>query len=234
MAEIKTYTKDGTLSGTAEVSDGIFNIKASEPAIYQSVVAYLANQRQGTASTKNRARVTASGRKLYKQKGTGRARTGSARSPIRVGGGTIFGPGPRSYRQRVPKKVRRLALKSALSLKVQEDKISIIEDIVLSGPKTKIVIGLLNAMGLSERQKVLLLEDMASSELVKSCRNIQGLKLKQADSLCTWDVLQADLVVFTQKGLEKLREILSDERSEMGNSSPSDNREGDGAEDGRE
>jgi len=186
----------------------VFDIEPAEHAIYQVVKAYLNNQRQGTASTRNRSRVRGGGSKPWRQKGTGRARAGTYSSPLFVGGGVIFGPTPRSYRERTQKKVRRLALKSALSIKARESALKVVEDFVLEEPKTRRIVEMLQTCGLNG-EKVLFLVAERSDAIHKSCRNIPDLTLRHVSSLCTYDVVRADLVLFTRSGLTETEERFS-------------------------
>ncbi|MFH1006764.1 MAG: 50S ribosomal protein L4 [Candidatus Latescibacterota bacterium] len=186
----------------------IFDIEPSEHAIYQVVKAYLTNQRQGNASTKTRGQVNGGGVKPWRQKGTGRARAGTLSSPIFTGGGIVFGPIPHAFRERTQKKVRRLALKSTLSIKAREEGLKVVEDFVLEEPKTRRIVEMLQACGL-EGKKVLLLVSESSDAIRKSCRNIPNLSLRHIDSLCVYDVMAVDLVLFTRSGLAKTEDKLS-------------------------
>jgi len=153
------YEDDGTETGKMELPEKLFGREVNEHVIHEAVVAYLANQRQGTASTKERSDVKGGGRKPYRQKGTGRARAGTNRSPIFRGGGTVFGPHPRSYRVSLPRKVKRLALKSALSDRAAAERIAVIDAIDLAEVKTKAVAQLLDKMGISDQRVLILTED---------------------------------------------------------------------------
>ena len=206
IAEVFSIT--GERQTPAELMPSIFDIEPAEHAIYQVVKTYLNNQRQGTASTKNRSRVRGGGSKPWRQKGTGRARAGTYSSPLFVGGGVIFGPTPHPYRERTQKKVRRLALKSALSIKARENALKVLENCVLEEPKTKRIAEMLRVCGING-EKVLFLVSERSDAIHKSCRNIPNLTLRHVSSLCTYDVVCADLVLFTRSGLAKTEEMLS-------------------------
>ncbi len=179
------YKTDGNTSGDKiELTDDIFGIEPNDHAIYLSVKAFLAHQRQGTSKAKERSEVRGGGRKPFRQKGRGGARAGTSRSPLWVGGGTIFGPRPRSYRQNLPKKVKRLARKSAFSYKVKDEQLMVVEDFSFEHPKTKeftIVLDALNATG----KRVLLLTGKNDSVVYKSGRNISKVKVLEAAKAST-------------------------------------------------
>ncbi|HAV92337.1 TPA: 50S ribosomal protein L4, partial [candidate division WOR-3 bacterium] len=157
--EAKVYSIDGKSTRTITLPDNLFNAEVSETALYEAVREYLANQRQGTAKTKTRGDVSGGGKKPWKQKGTGRARAGSIRSPLWVGGGTTFGPTPRDYSYRINKRVKRTALKSALTLKAKEEKIMVIEDVNIDTPKTKTFNDLTKKMNMKKEAKKLIIAD---------------------------------------------------------------------------
>ncbi len=190
---------DGTASGEKlELSDDIFAIEPNEHAIYLSVKAFLANQRQGTHKAKERSEVRGGGKKPWKQKGRGGSRAGTSRSPLWVGGGTIFGPRPRDYRQDLPKKVNKLARKSALSHKVKDEQVIIVEDFNFELPKTKEFEKFLNAIKVGGK-KILLLTKENSSTVYKSGRNIPKVKILEAGKASTYDILNNQVLVM-QKG----------------------------------
>ena len=208
MNTVQVYRADGTVLESAELSEALFGIEPSRAAIYQTVKAYMTNQRQSIASTKTRSDVAGTGKKLYRQKGTGRARAGSIASPLRVGGGVIFGPHPFVYRERIPKKVRRLALRSALTLKARSDDIVGLEDLAFPEPKTKQMIEVLKNLEMPEgEKKILLVVGRADPILLKSSRNIQRLRVTSADMLCTYEILDAERMILTQSALERLKEV---------------------------
>lgn len=190
---------DGSASGeNIDLSDDIFGIEPNDHAIYLSVKAYLANQRQGTHKAKERSEVRGGGKKPWKQKGRGGSRAGTSRSPLWVGGGTIFGPRPRDYRQYLSKKVKRLARKSALSYKVKDEQIIVIEDFNFETPKTKEFEKLLDALKI-EGKKVLLLTNGNQETVYKSGRNIPKVKILEAAKASTYDILNNQVLVM-QKG----------------------------------
>ncbi|MCX7612453.1 MAG: 50S ribosomal protein L4 [Ignavibacterium sp.] len=193
------YKIDGTLAEEKiELLDEIFAIEPNDHAIYLDVKAYLANQRQGTHKAKERGEVRGGGKKPWRQKGRGGARAGTIRSPLWVGGGTIFGPRPRDYRQKLPKKVKQLARKSALSYKAKENQILIIEDFTFEQPKTKEFVKLLNNLNLSGK-KILLLTTNYDINIYKSGRNIPKVNILEAAKASTYDILNNQILVM-QKG----------------------------------
>lgn len=207
MATAKLYTKDGTERGALELPGGVFGCDVNEAAMHQVVKAYLANQRQGNASTKERSDVRGGGKKPFRQKGTGRARAGTTRSPLFRGGGVVFGPQPRDYRQAVPKKVRRLALRSALSSRAGEDAVIVVDDLQYTEPKTKRFAELLNKIG-SADGKVLFVIDSPRPEVVKSARNLPNVKISLGRDLTTYDVLWADKLVVSETALKSIEEAF--------------------------
>ena len=177
---LDVFKIDGSKSGdTIDLSDSIFAIEPNDHAIYLSVKAFLANQRQGTSKSKERAEVRGGGKKPWKQKGRGGARAGTSRSPLWVGGGTIFGPRPRDYRQDLPKKVRRLARKSAFSYKVKDEQLLVVEDFNIEKPKTNEFSKILSALKINGK-KVLLLTEANNPNVYKSGRNIPKVKVLEA------------------------------------------------------
>lgn len=201
--------KDGEKSGKskAELRESIFEIEPNETVVYEDVRRYMANQRKGNASTKERAEVRGGGRKAYRQKGTGMARRGSIRSPLLVGGGTVFGPKPRNYTVKMTKKMRRLARKSALSLKASEDAIHMVEDFTMDTPKTSEIADMLKAFGLSGK-KVLILTAGSDINLYKSARNIPGVQVLEANKPTTYQVLNVDALIIQESALEVLQESV--------------------------
>ena len=204
MASLDVYNRSGDTLKQRELSDAFVNATVNEAVIHQCVVSHLANQRRGTASTKTRSEVRGSGKKLYRQKGTGRARVGDGKSPIRVHGGVAFGPKPRSYRQRTPKKVRQLGLHSALAGKFQNDDCILIEDFTLDAPKTKDMVQVLGNLELAD--KVLFVLGQPESNIYLSVRNMPNVNSCVWDTLNVYDVLWHDKIVFTESAAEKLEE----------------------------
>lgn len=206
--KLPIYTIDGGESGQeAELKDSIFDIEPNETVVYEDVRRYMANQRQGTASTKERSEVRGGGRKAYRQKGTGMARRGSIRSPLLKGGGTVFGPSPRNYTVKMTRKMRQLARKSALTVKAEAGEIRIIEDFNLDEPKTRKVADLLKALEL-EGKKVLLLTGSTDQILYKSARNIPKVKVLEGNKPSTYQILHADVILMQQSALEALQESV--------------------------
>lgn len=197
MAEVKAplYKADGVASGDIKLDVEVFGIEPNLDVLHQVVTAQLAAARAGTASTKSRGEVRGGGRKPWRQKGLGRARHGSIRSPIWVGGGVAHGPHPRSYAQRTPKKMKRLALRSALSARAGESAIKVVDDIDWSAPKTKQAVNLLHAM--EARGKTLVVLTQLDGSAGKSFRNLPDVRLVEPGHLTAYDVLWSDQVVFT-------------------------------------
>jgi large subunit ribosomal protein L4 len=203
--ELEVYKKDGTKSGEkVKLSDDIFGIEPNEHAIYRAVRAYLDNQRQGTAKVKTREEVRGGGKKPFKQKGTGNARQGSSRSPVMVGGGSIFGPKPRDYTTKLPTQLHKLARKSALSFKAKEGQIKIVEDFSFDAPKTKEMVSVLKALQL-ETSKTLLLMPKADGNVVKSGRNIPKFIIKEADKASTYDFVNNNTLLIQKGAVEVLQ-----------------------------
>lgn len=203
MATFDVYNRSGEIIHQKEVSDSIINTPVSTAILHQCVVAYLANQRSGTSSTKTRAEVRGSGRKLHRQKGTGRARVGDSGSPTRVHGGVAFGPKPRSYRQHIPKKVRKHGVCSALADRFQNDQCVLIESFTLDKPRTKDVIQFLEALSLEG--KLLLVLDQQDRNVELSVRNIPHVSTCIWDVLNVYDLLGHDKIVITESAVEKLQ-----------------------------
>lgn len=204
MATLDVYNRSGEVIHQKELSEDFTSAPVNEAVVHQCVVAHLANQRSGTASTKTRGEVKKSGKKLYRQKGTGRARAGDSGSPTRVHGGVAFGPRPRSYRQHVPKKVRRLGLCSALTDRFQNDQCRVIEEFTLDQPRTKDVVQFLDALNLDG--KVLLVLDQHNQNVHLSVRNIPQVNSCVWDILNVYDVLWHDKIVITELAAENLQE----------------------------
>lgn len=206
--ELDIYKLNGKKSGKkVKLSPEVFEIEPNDHAIYLAVKAYRANQRQGTHSVKTRSAVAGGGRKPFRQKGTGRARQGTIRAPHMVGGGRAFGPHPRSYRQDLPKKVKRLANRSALSYKAKEKKIVVIEDFQFEEPKTKQVVEMLQNLGIDDR-KVLILTKEHDINLYKSARNIPYKSVQQAPQFSTYELLGAQTLIIQKSGVEIINEVL--------------------------
>lgn len=208
MLNAVLYDKEGMQKETCQLDQRLFGQKANVYVMHQYVKAYLANQRQGTVKKKNRMEVQGGGAKPWRQKGTGRARAGSNTSPVWVGGGRTFPPVPRDFRTNIPKKMKRQALLSGLSATASENRLKIIEDIDLPAPKTKVVAGLLDKLGVTG-SRVLLLTEGKEDNLKKSCRNIGGLVQKRACLVNPYDLLVCEFVVMTKKALDSLTEVFA-------------------------
>jgi large subunit ribosomal protein L4 len=206
--ELEVFKKDGTKSGEkVKLSPEIFEITPNDHAIYQAVTVYLANQRQGTAKTKTYGEVQGSGKKLWKQKHTGRARIGAVRSPLWKGGGTIFGPKPRDYSSTLPKQIRQIARKSALSYKAKDAAIKVVEDFSFDQPKTKEIAAILKALELSG-QKTLMLVSGTDLSLWKSGRNIPRLNVLEAAKASTYEILNNQILLIQKSAVEVLEKTF--------------------------
>ena len=205
MAKIDVKDLTGAVKGSIELSDEIFGIEPNEVAMSTVVRNQLANKRQGTQKTKTRSEVSGGGKRPYRQKGTGRARHGSERSAQYVGGGIIFGPNPRSYSYTVPKKVKRLALKSALSSKVADQKMIVIENMDLDEVKTSAVAKALKAIGAGDSSLIVLEGVNRNAEL--SARNIKDVKTALVNTINVMDILKYDSFVATKAAVEKIEEV---------------------------
>lgn len=204
-AQVEVLNTEGKASGSVELPDELFGIEVSEYALYRAVVTYEANQRQGTAKVKTRSEIARTSKKHHRQKGTGGSRRGSNRSPLIRGGGVAFGPEPRSYYNKLPKGLKRLAFRSALTLKGTGGQVKIVDDFDFAEPSTKSFKGVIDACGLNDL-KVLFVTPENASTLVKSSRNIQSINTTHVGSLGTYDVVAADVVLFTRQALDKLVE----------------------------
>ena len=202
MSTLDVHNIAGAVLHEKELADAFTDAEVNGPVIHQCVVAYLANQRQGTASTKTRSEVKGSGRKLYRQKGTGRARVGHAKSPNRVHGGVAFGPKPRSYRQATPKRVRRLGLHSALADRFQNQQCILVEDFTLERPRTKDIVNMLKAV--NAEGKVLIVLNEHSPNIRLSVRNIPQVNACTWESLNVYQVMWHDTLIITENAAEQL------------------------------
>jgi len=207
--KVTIHKTDGKSSGKkADLNDQIFGIEPNETVLYEDVRRFLANKRQGTASTKERGEVRGGGRKAYKQKGTGMARRGSIRSPLLRGGGTVFGPKPRNYTVRLTKKAKRLARMSALSLKASEEEIRIVDGLSLDAPKTKEIVSLLSALGIADK-KVLILTKETDLAIYKSARNLQNVHVLEANKPTTYEIMNADIIVILNDAIGTLEDSFA-------------------------
>lgn len=207
MATARLFDGDGKQKGTVELPASLFAQPVHKQALYEVIRNFLANKRQGTHDTKTRAEVDFSKKKLFKQKGTGRARAGDAGSPTRVGGGVAFGPHPRDYSYRVQRKVKRKALTSALSDRAIAERVSVVEDLHLDVPKTAKMAALMAAMELPGRHTLFVVEPDGNA-LWKSTRNLQGVRVLRSHELNAYTILWADNLVFTQKALAGAEEVF--------------------------
>ena len=206
MTKVPVLSQTGASVGEIELNDAIFGIEPNEAVLFDAVIAQRASLRQGNHKVKNRSEVAGGGRKPWRQKGTGRARQGSIRSPQWRGGGIVFGPTPRSYSYKLPKKVRRLAIKSALSAKVLEQKLVVLDALTFEAPKTKAFVEVLKA--LSIEKKALFVTAELEENVVKSAGNIQGVTVVSATGINVLDLVGHDTVVFTKAAVEKVEEVL--------------------------
>lgn len=207
--EVKVLDINGKETGrTITLSDSVFAIEPNKHAVYLDVKQYLANQRQGTHKAKERAEVTGSTRKIKKQKGTGTARAGSIKNPLFKGGGTIFGPRPRSYSFKLNKNLKRLARKSALALKAKESNLIVVEDFNFETPNTKNFINVLKALGLENKKSLFVLGD-ANKNVYLSSRNLKASSVVTTSELNTYAILHANNLVLTEGSLEGIEDNLS-------------------------
>lgn len=207
MPKVALYNVNGDQVGEVELKDEVFGIEPNEHAVFDAVLLQQAAERLGTHSTKSRGEVAGGGRKPWRQKGTGRARHGTTRSPIWRGGAITFGPKPRKYGFTMPKKVRRLALKSALSSKVQAGEIIVLDQLAMSEPKTKEMLKILS--NLKVEKKALVVTSDLDVNVVKSARNIPGVKPVQANTLNVYDLLRHDQLVITKDAVSRVEEVLA-------------------------
>jgi len=205
MPNVALYNISGKQVGEIELNENIFGVDVNVEAMQQVVKMYLANQRQGTQSALTRAEVSGGGIKPWRQKGTGRARHGSIRSPQWKKGGVVFAPKPRSYRYTVPKKIKRIAMKSALSSKANENSIVVIEELNFDAPKTKQVVNLLENLNIDSKALIVLADN--NENVVKSSRNIEGVKATFVNTLNVFDILKYDKFVITKDAVKKVEEV---------------------------
>ena len=208
MTKFQMVDIEGKSADTIELADDIFNVEINEHVVYLVVKNILANRRQGTQSAKTRAEVRGGGRKPWRQKGTGRARQGSIRSPQWRGGGIVFAAKPRSYRYTTPKKVRRLAMKSVLTSKVQEEELIVVDKFALDAPKTSAFAKHLKAMGANEKA-LFVTADESDKNLVLSARNLKNVKVLSVGTLNVYDILKYDSLILTKDALDKLVEVYN-------------------------
>ena len=207
MPKVALYDMSGAQNGELELSDKVFGIEPNEAVMSDFVKMQLANKRVGTSSSKTRAEVSGGGKKPWRQKGTGRARVGSSRNPVWTGGGIAFGPKPRDYSYRLPRKVRRLAMKSALSSKVVDNNIIVIDELKFDEPKTKLMVETLQS--LNSGKKTLVVTADGDSSVMKSARNIPGVKPLRVDFINVYDLLKYDTLLITRDAVARVEEVYA-------------------------
>jgi len=209
--EVPVYSVTGEVVKNIEISDEVFAVPFNQAVVHQAVVRQQANARQGTASTKTRGEVTGSTRKLFRQKHTGLARAGRRRSPTRRGGGITFGPKPRSYRQDMPKKMRQLALRCALSAKVRDEELMVLEELKFDQPKTKEMAEILATLGVDS--SALIVTSEPEESVVKSSRNLAGIKTMPANILNIVDILSYKMLLMTEAAVRKAEQLWGPQKS---------------------
>lgn len=207
MPQVTVFDMTGKSVGEMTLSDAIFGIEPNTSVMHAAVVNYLANQRQGTQSTLTRSEVSGGGRKPWKQKGTGRARQGSTRAPQWTHGGIALGPKPRDYSYELPKKVKRLALKSAFSAKVADNNLIVVDNIAVEGYKTKAVAEMLSNLGADKKALIVMPE--VDAKLIKSAANIPGVKTALVNTINVYDILNCDKFIVAKSALEKIEEAYA-------------------------
>lgn len=207
MAQVQVYNQEGRKTSKLELADSVFGIEPNADAMHLAVVSYLANQRQGTQSTLTRSEVSGGGAKPWRQKGTGRARQGSTRSPQWTHGGIALGPKPRRYKVELNKKVKRLAMKSALSSKVAGEEMMVVNKIELDSIKTKAIVEMLAK--LKSAKKALIVTAEADETIYKSARNIEGVKVATVNTLCVYDILNCDSFIVLKDAAKKIEEVYA-------------------------
>ncbi|WP_130807974.1 50S ribosomal protein L4 [Senegalia massiliensis] len=207
MPKVALYNVSGEQIDDIELNDNVFGVEVNKHVLYEVVKNQLANKRQGTQSVKTRAEVRGGGRKPWRQKGTGRARQGSIRAPHWVGGGVTFAPKPRDYRYSVPKKVRRLAMKSALSSKVLDNELFVVDEIKMDQPKTKEMANILK--NLNANKKALIVMDRKDENIIKSARNIEGVQTALVNTINVYDILKYDAFIITKDAVKKVEEVYA-------------------------
>lgn len=207
MPKVALYDITGSQIGNIDLDDNIFGVEINTHVMYEAVKNYLANQRQGTQSAKTRADVRGGGRKPWRQKGTGRARQGSIRAPQWKGGGVVFAPKPRDYSYKLPKKIKRLALKSALSSKVTDQEIIVVDNLVLDKAKTKEMVKVLANLNASKKTLIVLPE--RDEAVVLAARNIPGVKTAYVNTINVYDILNCDSFLITKEAVNKVEEVYA-------------------------
>lgn len=205
MATVKMLNMAGQEAGTIELNDELFGIEPNENAVHEVVKNYLANQRQGTQSAKTRAEVRGGGRKPFRQKGTGRHRQGSTTDPSQIGGGIVFAPKPRDYRYSVPKKVKKLALRSALSAKVADGELIVLDELKMDAPKTKEMAATLK--NINAASKALIVTAEKDENVVRSAANIPGVRTVLASNMNVYEIVNYTSFIVTQEAVKKIEEV---------------------------
>ena len=206
MANVSVYNMEGQAVGTMELNDAVFGVEVNEHLVHMAVVQQLANNRQGTQSAKTRAEVSGGGKKPWRQKGTGHARQGSTRAPQWTGGGMVFAVKPRDYSFKLNKKEKRAALKSALTSRVEENKLIVLDELKFDEIKTKKMVAVLNNLNV---QKALVVLDSMDQTVIKSAANLQNVKTAQVNTINVYDVLKYNTVVATKAAVEKIEEVYA-------------------------
>jgi large subunit ribosomal protein L4 len=206
MPTVGLFNKEGKKVGNLELSDKVFGVEVNEYALHQVVVALLSNKRQGTQSAKTRSEVSGGGIKPWRQKGTGRARQGSIRAPQWIHGGIVFAVKPRSYRISVPKSLKKVAMKSALTSKVKEEQIVVLDDLKIDAPKTKDIVSVLNAF---EAKKTLIITAESDQNVYRSARNISGVRTLPVNNINVYDLLKFDKLIITKDAVSKIEEVYA-------------------------
>ena len=206
MAQVAVYDMSGNEVDRVDLSDAIFNVEINEPVVHRVVKAQLANRRQGTQKAKTRSEVSGGGKKPWRQKGTGHARQGSTRAPQWKGGGVVFAPTPRDYSQKVNKKEKRIALKSALTSRVQEEKLIVLDKLVFDEIKTKRFVTMMDAL---KFKKALVVMDETDRNVVLSARNVQGVKTARTNEINVYDILKYQTLVLTRDALKVIEEVYA-------------------------
>ena len=206
MPKVGLFNKEGQQVGDIQLNEQVFGVEVNKYALHQVVVAQLANKRQGTQSAKTRSEVRGGGIKPWRQKGTGRARQGSIRAPQWIKGGVVFAPKPRDYRMSIPKSMRRVAMLSALTSKVQNDEMVVLDSLTLEAPKTKEVVKMLNAFN---AKKTLIVTAEANETVYKSARNIEGVAVLPVNNINVYDLLKYPKVIMTKDAVSKIEEVYA-------------------------
>jgi len=207
MPTVGLFNKEGQKVGDIQLADSVFNVEVNPYALHQVVVALQNNKRQGTQSAKTRAEVSGGGIKPWRQKGTGRARQGSIRAPQWIHGGMVFAVKPRDYRTSVPKSMRRVAMKSALTSKVVDGEMIVLDNLEIEAPKTKEVVNMLNALSLTK--KTLIITAESNENVYKSARNIEGVAVLPVNNINVYDLLKYDKLVITKEAVSKIEEVYA-------------------------